>query len=270
MYIWIFLATIMVALSFLNLSQRPDKDNTINEVKAATLVNKFKAEHTAVVKAAKCEILKDTDTQGWFTDNMVSPFPPAELDPESMNFGYTSYTDNLPIGYVEDDSFAVKHYVYCFEKQIETATSNNRVSCRDKNYNYVYVVSYAEIPPAWFNKEDATPMPILSNMISKSAISATETIYGVGAHTIYGWTQCNGSGDNFECSFKGNNARVNAEGKYGKDDNKAVYTILTPDSLMWKDNADLISVCSGTSCFFAYDRIDRTFKKECNSLFNVN
>ena len=45
MYIWILLATIMVAFSFYNISPRADKENYINEAKTSIIVNRFKMAH---------------------------------------------------------------------------------------------------------------------------------------------------------------------------------------------------------------------------------
>lgn len=262
MYIWIFLATVMVALSFLNLSQRPDKDNTLSEIKAASVVNKFKAEHTAMVKTMECEIILHRNTNSWYSSSV--PYSPTGLNfsgDGAVDLDYTSYTDNLPIGY-ESGGLEVKHYMYCFKEQVETSTSNELVSCLDTNYDYVYAVSYVQIPVAWLSKgEEGTPLPTLINLLSKSTASTSGTIYGVGTTTVYGWTECDGgSEEHLRCKLLGNNARVglvnNSKSKTGQ---YLTYDILDEDSMMWKNNADFATECAAanTPCLFAYDHIRR-------------
>ena len=64
MYIWILLATIMVAMTFFNVSPRVDKEHALNEIRAATVTNRFKAEHEAMLKTMECEIMYGTN-HGW-------------------------------------------------------------------------------------------------------------------------------------------------------------------------------------------------------------
>lgn len=69
MYIWILLATIMVALSFFNVSPRSDKDHALNEVRAATVTNRFKIEHAAMLKTMECEIIYQKNLGCWDSDS---------------------------------------------------------------------------------------------------------------------------------------------------------------------------------------------------------
>lgn len=69
MYIWILLATIMVAMTFFNVSPRVDKEHALNEIRAATVTNRFKAEHEAMLKTMECEIMYGQNN-GW--DNIVT------------------------------------------------------------------------------------------------------------------------------------------------------------------------------------------------------
>ena len=102
MYIWILLATIMIGLSFFNLSPRPDKENAYTEVKASTAVTRFKLENMAMTRFMQCEVLLGLHTNNWDSDK--SPFQ-VTMD---SSFQYTvngeSITvtpqDSLPIGYV--------------------------------------------------------------------------------------------------------------------------------------------------------------------------
>ncbi len=72
MYIWILLATIMVALAFFNVSPRVDKEHALNEIRAATVTNRFKAEHEAMLKTMECEIMYGQNN-GWDYDNPSIP-----------------------------------------------------------------------------------------------------------------------------------------------------------------------------------------------------
>lgn len=71
MYIWILLATIMVALSFYNVSPRADKDHALNEVRAATVSNRFKIEHKAMLKTMECEIMYQRNSGCWDSSSSV-------------------------------------------------------------------------------------------------------------------------------------------------------------------------------------------------------
>ncbi|MBR1825714.1 MAG: hypothetical protein IJ770_03915 [Alphaproteobacteria bacterium] len=69
MYIWILLATIMVAMTFFNVSPRVDKEHALNEIRAATVTNRFKAEHEAMLKTMECEIMYNRNNGCWDTEN---------------------------------------------------------------------------------------------------------------------------------------------------------------------------------------------------------
>ena len=156
MYIWILLATIMVALSFLNLSPRADKDNTINEIKAAIVVNHIKAEHYAMLKTMECEFLMNNystpsdSNDSWLGDTYGTQqaiYIQACDEEKAIAFynnqdgnwdsecgghqfkllnktgvEYNNYYNNLPIGYsVSSDSYfgEVFHAVVCLNRPVE-------------------------------------------------------------------------------------------------------------------------------------------------------
>ena len=275
MYIWIFLATVMVALSFLNLSQRPDKDNTLSEIKAASVVNRFKAEHTAMVKTMECEIIKSTNNDDWYTvDDPLKPVPVKMSGEGALSFPYTSYTDNLPVGYANSGDLTVQHYIYCLKEQAETSENNEFVRCdRAGEKDYIYAVSYAAIPDAWLSKSlEATPLPVLVNLLSKSSISASGCAYGLGTSTIFGWTDCSISGeDTLQCKLLGNNAKVSLiDNTIGKGTQNIRYDVLDENSIMWTQNENLKDTCGASACFFAYDHIQRVSaeKDRCDKLMN--
>ena len=49
MYLWVVIATFMVAILSYNLSVRPDIDRAYMETKAQTVIAKFKAQHNALM-----------------------------------------------------------------------------------------------------------------------------------------------------------------------------------------------------------------------------
>ena len=92
MYIWILLATIMVALSFFNTSPREDKASVFTEIKASTFINRFRAEHIAYFRTMECEIILNPTHS---LDDSKAVIEAASAD----YVNYTSVQKNLPIGY---------------------------------------------------------------------------------------------------------------------------------------------------------------------------
>ena len=143
MYIWILLATIMVALSFLNTSPREDKADVFREVRAASFVNRFRVEHIAFMQTIECPFIYNIHN---YTNGQVF----GETDKTNS---YTSYQDNLPVGYNEGDSdISIHHYVYCFKKdetmskdtETDRPTVGEGASCTSSEYRYA--ISFAQIP----------------------------------------------------------------------------------------------------------------------------
>ena len=142
MYIWILLATIMVALSFFNTSPREDKASVFTEIKASTFINRFRAEHTGYFRTLECDILYNSNRY----ENSIIPVQKSDIE----NLGYTSLASNLPIGYNEEDSGQViYHGIYCFDKDLreEGAALTN---CNTTTHRYLF--SYSAIPERWLSK----------------------------------------------------------------------------------------------------------------------
>mgnify|MGYP004586280417 CR=1 FL=1 len=141
MYIWILLATFMIALSFLNLSPRQDKQSVFSEIKAASHINRFRAEHVAATRTMECELLYNGSR--YSSEYLISP---------DLNVGYTSVSNNLPLGYDTTVNIGeVFHYAYCFKKPIsdEAELSTNCGSSEDR-----YVISFVQLPARWISKEE--------------------------------------------------------------------------------------------------------------------
>ncbi len=211
MYIWILLATIMVALSFFNVAPRADKEHALNNVKAATIINRFNAEHSARLHTIECEIIYNQSTQqknggaGW--DGAVDGVrnsASGPVDVSNYEPAYTTFKSYLPVGYAignnrKDGSGSnystsgMKQFVYCLADTIETeytpSTPNNKVfvACNEKSDDralnigdHRYLVSFAPIPDRWVSKDASkTPLPTFVNLLS--------TIPGASAS--FGWLE---------------------------------------------------------------------------------
>ena len=265
MYIWIFLATIMVALSFFNLSPRSDTDNAANEVKASITVNRFRAEHLGFVRTMECELIMHRDNGEWKSGALTSPH---DITVENMNnLPYTQYACNLPIGYEQTTNLLdVYHVVVCTKKKLEEQGSNEFANCNSTSYRYA--ISYAKIPDRWLSKDIdentgiVKPLPALVNLMAKAT----------GAGSIYGWTDCSGhAGVNMKCDLRGYSARVGMAEKTEDDEVVLKYTLLPADSLIWR-MPHFGGECGTTiPCLFAYERFMTSDKgHHCQALMARN
>ena len=239
MYIWIFLATIMIALSFFNLSPRQDKDNALSEIKAASVVNRFKAEHNAAARTMECEVALKMNTQSWRQDYNFSAI---ELTDDILNnIGYTSWADNLPIGYQVNDAQKVKHAIYCLSNRIDKS-DNAFIDCN--NSEFIYVVSYIKIPENWLTKNNAegqmpTPIPAFNNLLAK----------GTSLKNPYGWTSCTlGEEDALSCVMSGAGAKNVI---YDTETGTSMFVVLPPESVAWQNDA-FKADCTTEPCLFSY------------------
>ena len=262
MYIWILLATIMVALSFFNLSPRADKGNFSNEIKASSVINRFKVEHMATFKTMQCETLLHLDTlkvktdHGWLdgcggSENVKS----VKLEKNSLNFGYIAFADNLPKGYQGLESLVVNHAMLCLNKPIEDNDAEYKV-CSSSGYRYL--ISYAVIPDRWLAKssegDEIKPVPLLANYLS------SEGFVGV----LYGWTSCNDTG----CILHGASTvkrsfKVQEDAETGAKKVDVKYKNIGANSLVWADS-NFTSVCKdayNTPCLFAYTKFSNNDRK---------
>lgn len=252
MYIWILLATIMIALSFFNLSPRQDKDNTFSEIKAASLVTRFKVENLAVMRYLQCDTLLRLHTQEWDTRQS----PPYKVDitnPNPFNFDYTSLTEVLPTGYKPNVvALDAKHYLYCMDRPVEESGAQNLEVCRFGSTIYpTYAVSFAEIPDRWLSKDGKkTPLPAFVNFLTDKAQFGG----------IAGYTECFADGT---CALKGGNAHhivANIDDATNKTGDIEV-NLIARDSVLWQ-NAEFQSMCGyNKPCMFMYRMMPTTDEK---------
>ena len=163
MYIWILLATIMIGLSFFNLSPRPDKENAYTEVKASTAVTRFKLENMAMTRFMQCEVLLGLHTNNW--DNGRSPFQITMNSSFQYSVNGNNITvrpqDSLPIGYnASAVSVNAQHFLYCMNSPLEVETSAILDKCQFGSDVYpTYMISFAPIPERWLSKDgNNTPL----------------------------------------------------------------------------------------------------------------
>ena len=258
MYIWILLATIMVALSFFNLSPRSDVDNTVNEVKAAAVINRFRAEHMAMVHTMECEVIK----RHFGSSDILYPTNlPLYLNSKlkSANpLNYTKYQCNLPVGYDRSGSgLSVHHELACTSKNLENHDGDNAMKdCGHTKFRYA--ISYAPIPARWLAKKAddndvVKPLPVLVDLMARST----------SAGTVYGWTDCSGVGSNTECHLRGYSAKIGtliddefSDGISSKTIKSVYYTEIDSKAPIWSKMTTFGTLCNQvTPCLFAYERL---------------
>ena len=262
MYIWILLATIMVALSFFNLSPRADKADAVAEIKATTLLNRFKIEHVALFKTFECESVLHIDSLqnaasgegGWTSgtqNHSVEIDVPADENGEVPDLGYMKYADNLPIGYdlsISPIARTVKHAVLCLTKPLE---DNQAEYANCFNTGYRYMLSYAPIPDRWLSKtqaedENIKPLPMLTNFMSDEGFSGV----------LYGWTECDDDG----CVLHGVSTVKREVQRQNGRVNNVKYKNISKDSLVWNDENFSNTCKTGIPCLFAYTRMSNNDK----------
>ena len=209
MYIWILLATIMVALSFFNVAPRADKEHALNDIKAATIINRFNAEHSARLHTLECEIIYNRNTQkngggaGWDGADGMRTSSYAPVNVTGYEPVYQEFNTYLPVGYLtgnkkKDGSGSnyatgnMKQFVYCLSLSAEEDAGSKPdsevfIACdaqddaRTKNIGaHRYLVSFAPIPERWLSKDgNLTPLPTFVNLLSNTS----------GRAASFGWLE---------------------------------------------------------------------------------
>lgn len=285
MYIWILLATIMVALSFFNVSPRADKENAVNEVKASLIINRFRAEHLAMARTMDCEIIRRLNNTGWRDVNTENPYDKVSVIPKNIALPYTRYVCNLPKGYEQNSAILnVHHMVICLNKRIEDPDQETNLPVNCSSAKYRYMVSYATIPDRWLSKDPddldtygvARPLPLLVNLMAKA------TSYGC----VYGWADCAevGTSSKVECDLRGYNARVirmqdalstatGTEPAEPFDPTQVVFsfTVINKSAALW-NATDFKTMCNSSKpCLVAYERFPTSDKAHhCQTLVKLN
>lgn len=257
MYIWILLATIMVALSFLNTSPREDKAGVFAEVKAATVVNRFRAEHVAFYRGTECEMLYNSQSS-----NYNSPYECTK-----GNNCLNKMEENLPVGYdMTDVATESTHAIYCFSDKIENGGQVRSCSSADGKKNR-YAVSFAQIPNRWYSKK-ATEITVTegdsSHKVSMVAPTPNFTNYlarELSGVKNMGWMWC----ETNKCHLVGRTAIQVAYERNPQNEKgsiaKYVKFVFPPVFYTGQDNASrqFREKCkSGAPCLFAFDKYRNT------------
>lgn len=290
MYIWILLATIMVALSFFNTSPREDKASVFTEIKASTFINRFRAEHTGYFRTLECDILYNSNRY----ENSIIPIQKSDVE----NLGYTSLASNLPIGYNEkDNGQVIYHGIYCFDKDLreEGAALTN---CNTAAQRYLF--SFSGISERWTSKakysitlpdtvtasssgivvEISAPVPAFSNYLAKELhgikntgwmYCANNKCYLVGRSSIQTLYDKNAAKNKYEQKEDGTYGIKNEGGANSvKDTNRHKYIALhlpAANSL----GSDFMDTCSnnGMPCMFSAEKFKTTdIGGHCRGLMN--
>lgn len=263
MYIWILLATIMIGLSFFNLSPRPDKENAYTEVKASTAVTRFKLENMAMTRFMQCEVLLGLHTNDW--DSGSSPFQVTMDSRFQYSVNGENITvapqDSLPIGYnASAADVSAQHYLYCMDSPLEQSGSAIAEECHFGSDIFpTYMISFAPIPNRWLSKDgNNTPLPVFLKYLSD------ETKFS----GVAGYTKCNGT----TCELIGvasHRAVVYLENPEDQTVPTKVETgQIAKNSPIWA-NPQFNSMCGAVNkpCMFMYRKMPTTDEKAyCRNL----
>ena len=172
MYIWILLATIMVAFSFYNLSPRMDKDNSIAETKASVLVARLKIENKAIAEAFKCDLMYNAGSYEMTVAKDI------DINKDKPMYGCTIEA-SLPIGYKVEES-QILHQIICLDNDISNPNAKI-TNCAGLSSTYPeYIFSFMQIPDRWLTKDGTNqPLPALLNHLSDTRSS----------HMHFGWVE---------------------------------------------------------------------------------
>lgn len=161
MYIWVVLATFIVALAAFNLPIRPDMRNVYVSPQAEAVVTKLYLQH----KAAEDFVAADAQTRGTYVM--------GELLPDDLSI-------YLPMGFelsADADTPVTEQnisFLYCLDKN----SPNLAVSSPQCNGDYTpYLISYGCIPERWKNIHNGKP--------NNDLIEALHNIMGYGGHVGY-------------------------------------------------------------------------------------
>lgn len=248
MYLWIVIATFIVALFSYNLSVHPDIDRSYAETRANTVAASFQIQHNSLVSYVKSvggHLKTEQFTQGedgieiqpnayqsgaYYADGKFSSGQ-GVLDDEGIeNF--------LPLGFKVDKKMVSK--IYCFQRfmapseqvEVDTVTgslpfdysSSNNVPCSQENK--VVLVSWRPIPQKWVNRQDSSlPTPDMIHAIARSN----------GYSTTFGYTM----------------KKDNSNDYYISGGDHKLYEAITNDNA----KPNLSDMCEKIPCFVSVSQI---------------
>lgn len=195
MYLWIVLATFIVALYSFNLSVRTDLDRAYAETKASVVITKFRALHNGMAGYCNSQAPSKTgqDFVTYYPGFGINSTTMAGADEDSDSPTVENILGYLPVGYakagdeIEDianipGGGEIVSKVFCFLQGVTTrqcdqdaegnvipgegSCCNNRC-LEDGGCSGIYVVSFAQMPSRWINKETLAPNADMKMAIAK-------------------------------------------------------------------------------------------------------
>ncbi|MBR2299408.1 MAG: hypothetical protein IJ870_02395 [Alphaproteobacteria bacterium] len=235
MYLWVVLATFMVALLSFNLSIRPDADRAYMEIKAQTVVTKFRAQHFAFkhfIESKKLTLAEQYSDNPNLIKNTVD-----YVSGVGYNDGKILGTINdaikvediqhyLPYGFQTDTKIFSK--VFCFkpnQNQYDSDANFARVCEDDDTISdpflkgtccaapgiKVFVISWQEMPSRWLNHTTGRPLSDMMSVITKSDGFGSSFGYITNVENVSGAVV---SGGMYRTLGEEKDDKGNATGKY--------------------------------------------------------
>ncbi len=193
MYLWVILATFIVALYSYNLPVRSDLDRLYAETKASVVITKFRALHNGVKDYFNSQAPSKTG------QTYVTYYPGDGVNISAESTGTQDGTiiqaqelsaddirKYLPVGYASSSSSIedmatingggeIVSKVFCFENGDTTqqcvSTENSHSccsnSCSEDTCTGIYVVSFSQMPSRWINKITLNPNADMKTAIAK-------------------------------------------------------------------------------------------------------
>lgn len=161
MYIWVILATFIVAIASFNLSVRSDVRQIYVAPQAEALISKLYLQHQAAENYVR------------YQAKLNGSYRAGEVESSDLS----SY---LPIGFkIDEDADVDKGHNYTFVYCLNTNTpslSTKSATCSGDTYR-PYIITYGCIPQRWKSLSDGRPRTEL--------ISAMYNVFGYGGHLGY-------------------------------------------------------------------------------------
>ncbi len=265
MYLWIVIATFIVALFSYNLSVHPDVDRMYAQTRANTVAASFQIQHNALVAYVKsleghtekqeftqdengnttvsggayqsgdCFIKSKFNGSAAFKDDDVQNFlPPGfKLDEQTISKIYCFKRYEAPVvpTEIEDGATVTKEQIIKGE-QIDPVTGqyafdyeHTGASCTQENK--VVLVSWRKIPQKWKNHQNSTlPSPDMIHAIARSN----------GYGTTFGYT-IHADGNQNDYFISGGKQKI--------------YTAITNDT----SSPNIKETCGDEPCFVAVSQI---------------
>lgn len=175
MYIWVLLATFMVAIYSFNLSHRADMKDLVVEPQIEPSISRMMVMHGAAEKFLDDNgpnVDKPTDPIKYFPGDI--PFSKeVTISGSKVDVGLKGY---LPFGFTDDIANGkTKTMIYCLNKQgtAEGPLCNNTTnSCCNRPDTVPYLVTFSCVPKRWQNTGNGNPSPYFIKVFNKIATIA--------------------------------------------------------------------------------------------------